>query len=306
MSADLFIAGDWGTSRLRLSLIRGDQVLARAEGPGIGQTPDPATVLAAATADWPETTPVILSGMVGSQIGWVEAPYLDCPARTEDLARAMVRFRSGHRDIAIAPGLACRNLSDAPDVMRGEETQILGAMALDPRLRTGRHLLALPGTHSKWARLEDGAVIDFQTSVSGELFAALRDHTVLGRGLEGLDPTDAEGFRLGLDRALDGPHPSLPHLLFEVRSRRLRDDLSPAAALAALSGMVIGADVAGAAAGVPDLPVTLVGAPGLTAGYAQALERLGRSVQTLDGDAAALTGLRRLRQALDQLGDTGR
>src|SRR5450432_3790284 len=184
MSKAAFIAGDWGTSRLRLYLCdAGGHVLARGEGEGAA-VPDCAGRFAAAALPWDKAygvLPAILSGMVGSTIGWREVPYLKCPARPETIAAAALRFEAAGRTIAILPGLSCRGKTGAPDVMRGEETQILGALRLHSRLAKGRHVFCLPGTHAKWAVVSDGAVTQFQTALSGELYELLRRHSVLAR-----------------------------------------------------------------------------------------------------------------------------
>src|SRR4051812_31127503 len=190
MSRAAFIAGDWGTSRLRLFLCdtRG-HVLARGEGEG-ASVPDCGGRFAAAVLAWDKAhgvLPAVLSGMVGSTIGWREVPYLKCPARPSAIAEAALRFESGERAIAILPGLSCRGKTGAPDVMRGEETQILGALRLHSHFAKGRHVVCLPGTHTKWAVITDGAVTQFQTALSGELFELLRRHSVLTRNSREVD-----------------------------------------------------------------------------------------------------------------------
>ena len=184
MSEAVFIAGDWGTSRLRLYLCdAGGNVLARGEGEG-ASVPDCASRFAAAVAPWDKAhgiLPAILSGMVGSTIGWREVAYLKCPARPSAIAAAASRFDVDGRGVAILPGLTCRGKTGAPDVMRGEETQILGALRLHPNLARGRHIFCMPGTHAKWVSVTDGAVTQFQTALSGELFELLRRHSVLAR-----------------------------------------------------------------------------------------------------------------------------
>src|SRR3569623_2587680 len=165
MSKAAFIAGDWGTSRLRLFLCdaRG-HVLARGEGEG-ASVPDCAGRFAAAVAAWDSAhgaLPAVLGGMVGSTIGWKEVPSLTCPAQPSAIAGAALRFAHDDRAIAIVPGLKCIGPTGAADVMRGEETQILGALRLYPELAIGRHVLCLPGTHAKWVEVEDGAVMQFQ------------------------------------------------------------------------------------------------------------------------------------------------
>ena len=185
MSSEHYIAGDWGTSRLRLSLCLDDSVLETRQGPGIGALREPAgEALRPLLAGWRQThgpLPILLCGMAGSRNGWREAPYLPCPVDLRSLGAAALRFEADEAPVAIAPGLSCRSALGVPEVMRGEETQIAGAIALHPGLGTGRHLLCLPGTHTKWANLQDGQVCDFLTALTGELFALLRDGSTLMR-----------------------------------------------------------------------------------------------------------------------------
>jgi 2-dehydro-3-deoxygalactonokinase len=261
MSREHYIAGDWGTSRLRLSLCAGERVLETRHGPGIGGLHEPAaTALRPLLARWRESygpLPLLLCGMAGSRNGWRETPYLPCPADLRALGAAALRFEADEAPVAIAPGLSCTSRLGAADVMRGEETQIAGALALHPGLGTGHHLLCLPGTHTKWACVEDGHVRDFLTALSGEPFALLRDGSTLLRAA----PRDAagqvqtspiisgeakDGFDGGLEAAATLRGASLLHALFAVRSRQLIDGRSHDWALAYLSGLVIGADVRGA------------------------------------------------------------
>ncbi|AUN33384.1 2-dehydro-3-deoxygalactonokinase [Niveispirillum cyanobacteriorum] len=298
-----FIAGDWGTSNLRLWLCADDgTVLDRAEGPGVAAaTGRLETVFLYATGTWRAAhgpLPTLMCGMVGSTIGWVEAAYHPCPADVRSLATGLTRFTAAGTEIAIVPGLSTRTALDAPDVMRGEETQILGVLASRPELAEGHHLLCLPGTHAKWALLNDGRVENFQTGFTGELFALLRQHSVLGRGTDGLQPQVGPAFTLGVERALSGI--SLSHLLFQARSRQLLDGMNAQDALSFLSGLVIGGDVAGGLAmmaGLPDTPVILVASPALIQSYQAALSVAGRGGIGLDGGDLALAGLLSIRAA---------
>ena len=115
--------------------------------------------------------------MVGSSIGWVETPYADCPVHPDALAEACVPLKNGR--VHVVPGLACRNRFEAPDVMRGEETQVLGALQRLPELGSGKRLLCLPGTHTKWVMLLDGTITDFLTAPVGELYEVLARHSIL-------------------------------------------------------------------------------------------------------------------------------
>jgi 2-dehydro-3-deoxygalactonokinase len=299
MSKPAFIAGDWGTTRLRLYLCdAGGTVLARAEGEGAA-VPGHAERFAAAVAPWDAAhgkLPAVLGGMVGSTIGWKEVPYLECPARPEAVAGAALRFEHDGRAIAIAPGLKCVGAAGAPDVMRGEEVQILGALRLDPALAQGRHVFCMPGTHAKWVEVVDGAVQRFQTALSGELFELLRRHSVLAR--DSGDVAAGPALALGLETARQPA--DLLHLLFSVRSRVVTGEMPKADAASYLSGLILGKDVATAAAllGLSGT-VHLVCTPQLAALYAAALAPYDVTTALVDGDAAALAGLVHIRKHLD-------
>lgn len=293
-----FIAGDWGTSRLRLFLCGGDgAVLERTEGPGIAEAGGRAgEILAGLAAAWDARLPAILSGMVGSTIGWREAPYLACPAAPGAIAKSALRFEDRGRAIAIVPGLSCTNASGLFDVMRGEETQLLGALRLQPGLARGRHLFCLPGTHAKWALVEDGAVIAFQTALSGELFALLSRHSVLARGAGEASP-DHAAFGRGVAASRDPA--GLLHLLFSTRSRQLNGELPPAEAASYLSGLIVGAEVAAACRlFAPAGRVVLVCTPALAALYEAVLKTHDLAALALDGDEAVLAGLSFLHDQL--------
>ena len=294
MSEAAFIAGDWGTSRLRLYLCdaRG-HVLARGEGEG-ASVPDCAGRFAAAVASWDKAhglLPAVLGGMVGSTIGWREVPYLKCPARPSAIAGAALRFESEGRSIAILPGLSCTGKTGAPDVMRGEETQILGALRLRSDLTKGRHVLCMPGTHVKWVVVEDGAVVQFQTALSGELFELVRRHSVLARDGGEVDVT-SPGFARGLDFAKANEQADLLHLLFSTRARVVTGEMPKADAASYLSGLMLGKDIASARS-LLDLKgtVQLICTPGLAALYARVLSVYDLSSAVIDGDEAALAGL---------------
>jgi 2-dehydro-3-deoxygalactonokinase len=310
MSLEPCICGDWGTSRLRLSLCSGERVLESRQGPGIGALREPAAdALRPLIASWRTTygpLPLFLCGMAGSRNGWRETPYLPCPADLGALATAALRFDSDGTEVAIAPGLSCTSRLGAPEVMRGEETQMAGALTLRHELGTGRHLLCLPGTHTKWACLEDGVVGDFLTALTGELFGLLRDYSTLtrvtgvgasgqARSTTGISVDSEEGFESGLEAASTLKSASLLHALFSARSRQLLDGCAREWALSYLSGLLIGSDVRGA------MPLfaaqgeaVLIGDVALNERYARALRGLGIAVSCLDGDECALAGLRSL------------
>ncbi len=308
MGAASFVAGDWGTSHLRLFLCDAQEaVLDSSLGPGAAEVGGRfSEVFESLTARWEQphgTLPAVLCGMVGSSIGWIQAPYVACPAIPEQIADACVSLRGGR--VHVVPGLSCRNRFNAPDFLRGEETQILGALHLVPALRLGRRLVCLPGTHTKWAVLEDGSVREFLTAPTGELFAVLCDHSVLvGKHRRVDTPIDASAFKEGLAHFNAFPQAQLLHRLFECRSRQLRGDLAAPTAAAFLSGLLVASDVHGAlrvlSSAVETRSVYLIGSSELTQLYADALAFHGYGASRVEGAAASLAGLAQVHRRLSQ------
>jgi 2-dehydro-3-deoxygalactonokinase len=218
-------------------------------------------------------------------------PYLKCPARPGAIAGAALRFESDGRSIAILPGLSCTGKTGAPDVMRGEETQILGALRLRRDLTKGRHVFCMPGTHVKWVVVENGAVSQFQTALSGELFELVRRHSVLARDGGEVD-VKSPAFARGLDFARANENADLLHLLFSTRARVVTGEMPKADASSYLSGLMLGKDI-GSARALLDLkgPVQLICTPGLAALYAKVLGAYDLTSAVIDGDEAALAGL---------------
>ncbi len=291
----MLIALDWGTTSLRAYLLDGGgRVLdRRAEQDGVMHLPPGgfAEAFALATRGWP-ALPALASGMVGSTAGWVETPYIPCPAGAEELAAGLVEVPGV--GLRIVPGVVQRD--PAPDVMRGEETQVAGLLALRPELAPGSRLLH-PGTHSKWITVDNGRVAGFQTFMTGELFSVLREHSILGRPASSAPaPTGAQreaAFARGICAVREGGRASA--LLFSARSRLLAGDLAASESLDYLSGLLIGEELASA-----DLarPVALFGAPALRARYAAALKLWGAPRPTLEEDdsEATVAGLWRVAQ----------
>jgi len=304
MADACFVAGDWGTSHLRLFLCDAEgAALDSAVGPGVAGVQRPfAEVFESLMEPWESrhgALPAVLCGMVGSSIGWTQAPYVACPALAESIIGGCMSLRSGR--VQIVPGVRCKNRLGAPDFMRGEETQILGAAALDAALRRGRHLLCLPGTHTKWVMLREGIIEEFLTAPTGELFGALRDHSVLvPDGSRNDDAAGGPAFEEALRRFNEFPQVQVLHRLFECRSRLLNGDLAAPGASAFLSGLLIAADVGAAldlfADSAVEQTVHLIGAPRLTQLYAAALELRSHTARRLDGAAASLAGLTRVHQ----------
>lgn len=303
MSKAAFIAGDWGTSNLRLRLCAADgSALETRDGPGAAQARGKFDeVFDDLTADWRKhgELQALLCGMAGSTFGWVEAPYLLCPEDVDNIAAALTRARA---DVSIVPGMRCANPLGAPDVMRGEETQLLGALALNPKLERGRHLVCLPGTHTKWVALHDGAVLEFLTVPTGEIFRMLCDHSVLVRDRDTPIEHHPREFERGLIEATRHAGVPLLHRLFQSRSLRLDQQLSAAGAASWTSGLLIGTDVSGAlplfANHKADEPVHIVAAGPLADLYSTALARLGRASARIAGDDAVFAGLTRIHRAL--------
>ena len=293
--SDLVVFGDWGTSRLRLSLFDGDAKLAETDGRGIGAlTASPAQTLLQALAPWRAEHPlrrIVLCGMAGSRSGVIEAPYAECPADAAAWAGQAAQLALDGLTVSVAPGLAGTALNGAPDVMRGEEAQIFGALALRPDLAEGEHWFVLPGTHSKWCQVRDGRVLGFQTFLTGELFALLTERSSLLMGADRSEnPADnALGFDEGLARAQE----DLPiGALFEARSAQLRAGRSGAWAEGYLSGLLIGSEVAEAVRRTSTHAVTVIGAASLAQRYLPALAAASLASETLSGEACVLAGLR--------------
>lgn len=287
------VLGDWGTSRLRLFLFADGRLVDRRDGPGIGALDRPAdTVLAEHLAPWQQDGPidtVTLCGMAGARGGLVEAGYVACPAGVEVWRGQATWLEVDGSRIAVLPGLRSPASAPVPDVMRGEETQIFGAFALDPALARGVHRLVLPGTHSKWVRVEDGTVWDFRTFPTGEVYALLSRRSTLAGPQTAVTGTedDPDGFAHGLARS-DEP---VLGALFEARAGQLLDGRSPDWARAYLSGLLIGAEVTAQALVDDGSEIVLIGDPMLCDRYARALAARGRRSRTLDGEATVLAGL---------------
>ena len=299
-----FIAGDWGTSTSRFMLCDAEgRCLDTRKGPGAAEARGRyAEVFDAATAEWHRqgNLPAVLCGMVGSAIGWLEMPYLPCPADLGELADAPGSPRAG---ISLVPGMRCTNPLGAPDVMRGEETQLLGALTLKPELIDGPQLVCLPGTHTKWASLHDGVLQEFLTAPTGELFAVLSEHSVLVRDRSTPVEHHAKDFERGLAEAAKHPG-ALLHQMFQARSLRLDKQLSAEGAASWASGLLIGADVGGAlelfSTHESRAPVHVIGTARLVESYSTALAKRGRKAVGIDGEQASLAGLTQIFRELQR------
>jgi 2-dehydro-3-deoxygalactonokinase len=298
LSETALVAIDWGTSAARAyRLDANGRVLDRRSVPlGVRHVRERRfeSALAKLLGDWAtETAPRVACGMIGSRQGWVEAPYVDCPASLAALSDRLVQAPLDA--LTIVPGVATRDAAGVPDVMRGEETQLLGAVALDePGV-----LAVLPGTHSKWARVEHGRIVDFNTFMTGELYAILIDHSMLGR-LAGHEPGrfSRDAYSRGVARGLaDG---ELAHDLFGARTLALAGALASDDVADWLSGLLIGREIRGARAwasraGVDPSIVRIIGSDSLVERYDLALGDAGALAQRA-GDDAAASGMWRIAE----------
>ncbi|MDM0111930.1 2-dehydro-3-deoxygalactonokinase [Variovorax sp. J22R133] len=282
MSPARFVAVDWGTSSLRGALIDANgQVLeeqSHARGILTVEAGGFPAVFESLFGEWmkPAGTQCLISGMAGSKQGWVEAPYCACPAGLDEVRGKVIDIEPGR--IAIVPGLSDEH-SGVPDVMRGEEVQIFGAMALTG-LQDG--LFVLPGTHNKWARVKDGRVIGFRTFMTGEFYALLSQHSILARTLDASAPLDEVAFLRGVTQTDNGE--GLLHNAFGARTMALFNRMATSELASYLSGILIGEELrtqSVRAAG----QVVLIGTPALTQRYLLALNAIGTQAKTLGAEA---------------------
>ena len=299
-SAPAFIGADWGTSNARFMLVdAAGSLIEQRTGPGIGQI-DGADAIEnicfELIGEWISaypSLPVLMAGMVGSNIGWRMAGYADTAATLADVAAGTLKFQVRGTEFTIAPGLATIRNDGLPDVMRGEEMQIFGTVTGDDAL------VCLPGTHSKWAHVERGAVTAFHTAPTGELLDILGRHSILLNPKRPVMAVTGNEFLDGVGVARDATA-GLESLLFTVRSRQIAQSLNAGSADSYLAGLAIGCEIKSALAlyGPQTAAIKLVGAPQLTALYAAALSAFGLTAMETDGDNASLCGLVKLFAAL--------
>jgi 2-dehydro-3-deoxygalactonokinase len=290
--AEGFIAVDWGTTNRRAYLIDGS-------GQRTDEFEDAKGVLSVPTDGFPAAIgeirqklgdkPLLLAGMVGSNRGWKEAPYVPCPAGIDELVQKLVWV--GERE-AIVPGVSYVG-SGRADVMRGEEVQLLGAAAtglVDPD-----GLVSHPGTHNKWALLRNGRIHDFRTVMTGELFSLLKEHSILADLLHGeVAPNDV--FREAARHALY--EEALPADLFAVRARVLLGQARKEDAASWTSGLLIGADVRIGLSTPTGAQISVMGKPELTRLYAAAIEQADRTAIEINGEQSFLAGIREIAKRI--------
>ncbi|MEO8136008.1 MAG: 2-dehydro-3-deoxygalactonokinase [Betaproteobacteria bacterium] len=312
MPTPKLIALDWGSTTARAYLMSEESDI-------IGQRQAPLGVLNVKNGDFEGAlielcgpwlmvrteTPIIASGMIGSRQGWTEAPYVECPAGLQELGGSMKTIDvAKRRKLWIVPGVSITGADGVPDVMRGEETQIFGA--LSPIAQDGGSALyLLPGTHSKWVRVENGRIVWFKTFMTGELFSVLVNHSILGRLVPSGDTHDEDAFRRGVEHAFQDPF-GLSSMLFSARTLALFGKLPAPGIADYLSGLLIGHEIFTAehALGAQtrrDDGAILVGESSLVRNYQRALTYVGWSSSAAPGFPAA-SGLWRVAEKAGLLG----
>lgn len=293
-----FIAGDWGTSNLRLYLCEynpsgNSKVLDTLSGSGIGQLKSGfEEVFFQLVQPWLDcygSMPVILSGMIGSNIGWKNAPYLHCPVNAEDIATGRMSFTARGISFSILAGLKTTNPLGLPDILRGEELQMLGWLKQKNQGK-GKNLFVLPGTHNKWAVVENGIITNFLTAFTGEMFSLLRDNSVL--------ITEKDTSHFNESTFLNAVHTAsnlgsaqLIHALFTTRSKQVLGEMKSQDAASYLSGLIIGADILGANKLFANVNnVIVIGESQLTRYYSIALQHFGIAHRRCDPSEIAISG----------------
>ncbi len=294
-----FLAIDWGTSNLRGWRIgKAGEVEAEVDLPlGVARLPKGSARACfeqkvRTELDPDARLPTLMCGMVGSNIGWQAAPYVSCPADLAALLGSLIQVNSDGPPVRIVPGLRTDGIARSPDVMRGEETQVFGWLALGPGRQRGLHVICHPGTHSKWIAVEDGAITTFVTSMTGELFDLLSRHSILAGGGTA---DDADAFSAGLAAAGDGG--ALAARLFSARGRIVAGGANPETAPSYLSGLLIGAEIASTpqlAGALRETEIHVVGSRALRTAYVRALEGFGWTCAQCDGEEASIAGLKAL------------
>ena len=278
---------DWGSSNLRSFLLDDNGKILEKRSFPLGITrlahKDFKPTFNKVIAAWPVQAPVLLCGMVGSAQGWLETAYVQCPASLTQVANALCDISSlSGRDSWIVSGICCRQNDDFTDLIRGEETQLLGA--------GGKGQICLPGTHSKWATIEEDKISSFSTFMTGEVFSLLSSTGLIAKTMDG-DAFCGEAFVQGLDQC--SRKGGLLHQLFSARARVIAGELNASQCHSYLSGILIGSELK---ASVMAKEVTLVGSHGLTTAYRKALVHLdpGIQINSISGEEACAKGLHRI------------
>lgn len=303
-----FIGVNWGSTNFRAYRITEqgrlvDEFTLPAGVTGLSRA-EMAALAAETRTRWPDTGAFYASGMIGSNIGWHEAPYVMAPAGIAQVSRAAQTSAIGDVQVRIVPGICCRRAMDGgPDVLRGEEIELFGFARLNPGWSG---LVALPGTHTKWVRFEDGCIQDFFTSMSGEIFDRLTQAGLLASIVQGPAVDGAAfvmGAKTGFKRQL-----GLGTLLFGARARVMQNQLDRRDAASYLRGLLIGAEIADAMAVHPGLQaaeVPLIGSGPVCELYASALRTVGVSTRYVDSKDVCIRGFLALHEAATPIVGTG-
>lgn len=290
-------AVDWGTTRFRLWLVDAEGCILKEVHSEEGLTTALSVGFEAILEkhlkrlDAPDNLNVVICGMAGARQGWKEARYLDAPADLYNVFENAVKVKAERRDIRILPGIAQRD-SERPDVMRGEETQLLGCVSTSPP-GNSTNTVCMPGTHSKWVSLDNTRVRYISTYMTGDLFSALSEHTILSMSMQdgALVEPDDQVFLANVERSIKSPQ-NLNMALFSLRASQLLGYSAPGSGRAALSGALIGMELAGA---LPEFGnpanVTLLGGGKLSDLYESALAALKIGITRIDAEKAGLAGL---------------
>jgi 2-dehydro-3-deoxygalactonokinase len=296
--AAAFLLGDWGGTHLRAWVLDGDgAVLRRADFDcGVNQMQPgeaPKHFDEVRGKLQAEKLPALLCGAIGSNVGWVTAPYVDCPADVHESARALTRAPDQDPPVWFVPGVRSPGITPAPDVLRGEETQAYGWVAEDPERAHGRRLICHPGTHPKWMRLEDGRITRFVSAFTGEVFDLMSRYSILKTDPPHKDAQ--ETFEQGVAAAGDGG--GLLSRLYAARGRVAGADADPATTPSFVSGVLIGAECASVPGFIdadPAETIEVIGSERLRGLYSGVLAGMGWKVRVHDDEAAVLAGLREL------------
>jgi 2-dehydro-3-deoxygalactonokinase len=286
-----FIALDWGTSSFRAYLLNSDGTIQEtiAAPHGILAVKDAAfdETLEAQIGHWNKALPVMASGMITSRQGWLELPYVACPANLKSIAAAVHPHTSKQgRKLFFVPGISTRNAQGIPDVIRGEETQVLGAG------EGGTEHFVTPGTHSKWIDVSNGEIRSFSTYMTGEVFALLKNHSILGKLMTG-ETNNSAAFEQGVRAGLKDPAGFL-HCIFSTRTLALFKEMPTDHLSSYLSGQVIGTEIAHAIAkNLAGALYQILATPALGELYMKAMTIAGLNVIYGEPDVA-VKGLRRI------------
>lgn len=300
MGPDGFVGINWGSSNFRAYRVNADGSIRdeRTAPAGVAMLDREGMtrVLNDALVGWEDCGTRYATGMIGSNIGWTAVPYVDCPASMTDLSHALVEARIGDHAVLIVPGLACTRMDDMPDILRGEEMELFGALACAKGDDAPSHVV-LPGTHTKWVSLADGAVRTFMTAMSGEIYDRMTSAGLLASVVSGA-ARPGDFFTLGVEEGMSA-EPGLTVALFSVRARVIRGKMPAEEAASYLRGLLIGSEIGDALRLYPDLStisVPLIGNAALCELYKAALSIAGCRSTIVDARHACVTGLAALHE----------